>query len=212
MLVRDRMTPNPVTIEPEAMLPEAFDLMKRNKIRRLPVVRSEKLVGILTELDILKFSPSPATSLSVWEINYLISKIKVREVMTRDPITVREDAPVEEAALLMRDNKVGALPVLGAKEPSRLMGIITESDIFDAFVDMLGLRRGGVRVTVRVEDRPGVLAALAGLARELGVNILSVVTSGPKEGRGLIVLRLNGENVQVLVDRMKAEGYDIVSS
>lgn len=212
MLVRDRMTANPVTIDPEAILPEAFDLMKRNKIRRLPVVRSEKLVGILTELDILKFSPSPATSLSVWEINYLISKIKVKEVMTRDPITVREDAPVEEAALLMRDNKVGALPVLSAKEPSRLAGIITESDIFDAFVDMLGLRRGGVRVTVSMEDRPGVLASLAGLARDLGVNILSIVTSGPKEGRGLIVLRLNGDNVQVLVDRMKAEGYDIVSS
>lgn len=212
MLVRNRMTPNPVTISPDSVLPEAFELMKRNNVRRLPVVKGDKIVGILTELDILKCSPSTATSLSVWEMNYLMSKIKVRDVMTKNPIRVKNEAPIEEAALIMRDNKVGALPVVSAANPEELVGVITESDIFDAFVDLLGLRRGGTRLTVAVEDRPGVLASVAQLAKDLGLNILSIVTCTAGEGRGYLVLRVNGQGVESLVDRIKEEGHEVVGA
>ena len=132
MYVRSRMSKNPITITRETTIAEALDIMRNNSIRRLPVMEKDKLVGIVTERD-LEVSPSPATSLSVFEINYLLAKMKIGDVLPKrqNVITVSPDALLEEAALLMRDHKIGALPVC---EDGKLVGIITETNIFDAFI------------------------------------------------------------------------------
>ena len=133
MLVGERMTRNPFTATPDMPVSEALGLIRREKVRRLPVLNKPhgKLVGIVSEKDLLYASPSPATSLSMWEINYLLAKLKVREVMTAPVITVSEGEPLENAARIMVDNKIGGLPVV---ERGKLVGIITESDIFRMLV------------------------------------------------------------------------------
>ena len=131
MFVKQVMSSVPITISPNAGILEAANLMKEKNIRRLPVVKGDKLVGIITEMDILKVQPSQATTLSVFEVNYLLSKTRVADVMAKNPFTVAADATLEEAALIMRENEVGGLPVL---DGSKLVGVITESNIFDAFI------------------------------------------------------------------------------
>ncbi len=129
--VRDWMTPNPITIDPKTTLPEAHKLMKECHIRRLPVVDHGRVVGILTLGDIREASPSDATSLSIFELNYLLAKLNVEKIMTRDPITIAPTATIREAAQLMLEHKIGGLPVV---EDEKLVGIITESDIFRVLV------------------------------------------------------------------------------
>jgi CBS domain-containing protein len=130
-LVKDWMTHDPVVITPDVTLPEVHHIMAEHKIRRLPVVDNGKLVGIVTRGDIREASPSDATSLSVFELNYLLSKLQVRQVMTRKPVTVKPQTSIERAAQIMLENKIGGLPVL---ERGKLVGIITESDIFSMLV------------------------------------------------------------------------------
>ncbi len=129
--VRDWMTPNPISIDPKTTLPEAHKLMKECHIRRLPVVDRGKLVGILTLGDIREASPSDASALSIFELNYLLAKLTVENIMTRDPLTIAPGATIREAAQLMLDHKIGSLPVV---EGEKLVGIITESDIFRVLV------------------------------------------------------------------------------
>ena len=160
MYVRSRMTRDPFTVSPETTIAEALELMRVKKINRVPVVKEGKLVGIITERRIMEVSPSSATSLSIFEINYLLAKTKVKEVMTKNVVTVSPDDLLETAALKMRDNQIGGLPVV---EGSKVVGIITESNIFDAFIEIMGFREQGSRISILVqEDRPGVLAELAG--------------------------------------------------
>ncbi len=143
--VRDWMTPNPITIDPRTTLPEAHKLMKECHIRRLPVVDRGKLVGILTLGDIREASPSDATSLSIFELNYLLARLSVEKLMTRDPITIAPGATIREAAQLMLEHKIGGLPVV---ESEKLVGIITESDIFRVLVqepEPMGLGTAGAR-------------------------------------------------------------------
>lgn len=125
--VRDWMTPNPITIVPKTTLPDAHQLMKDSKIRRLPVVDNGRLVGIVTLGDVREAQPSDATTLSIYELNYLLSKLTIDKIMTRKPLTIRADATIQEAARIMLDHKIGGLPVM---EGDRIVGIITESDIF----------------------------------------------------------------------------------
>src|SRR5512140_2328631 len=140
MLIRDRMTRNPVLCAADLSVTDAFDLMKKSHIRRIPVVdKNGKLAGIVSDKDLLRVSPSPATTLSAFEIPYLLSKVKVSDVMTKKVITVAEDTPVEEAARIMVDNKIGGLPVVN--ETGVVVGIITETDIFKTFLELIGARR-----------------------------------------------------------------------
>ena len=182
MLVRNHMTVNPVTITPRTTIAEALEIMRENKVRRLPVMDRGRLAGIVTDRDLSEVSPSPATSLSVFEINYLLSKTRIGDVMPkhRRLVTVSPDAYLEEAALLMRENEVGGIPVV---ENGQLVGIITESDIFDAFIEIMGLRRKGTRLHLQVEDRVGVLAEITRIIRDQGINITNVVYS-PAAGSG----------------------------
>jgi acetoin utilization protein AcuB len=132
MFVRDVMTKNPVTITEKMTVFEALELMKKEKIRRLPVMRDKKVIGIVTELDLLRVSPSTATSLSVFELHYLLSKMVVKDVMTKDVTTVTPDSTIEQAAIIMRDNEISGLPVV---DGTSLVGIITETNLFDALLE-----------------------------------------------------------------------------
>lgn len=143
MLVRDRMSSPAITAKPDMPFQVALKLMHDRRFRRLPVVNdSGRLVGIISERDLLYASPSPATSLNVWELHHLLSKLQIREIMTKDVITVTPDTPIENAARLMAENKIGGLPVVD--EDHRVVGMITETDIFETFVEMAAGRPAAV--------------------------------------------------------------------
>ncbi|HHV55710.1 MAG TPA: CBS domain-containing protein [Firmicutes bacterium] len=224
MFVANRMTPNPITIREETSVLEALDIMRRHKVRRLPVLRGDQLVGIVTETDLVRVSPSPATTLSVFEMNYLLAKMQVRDVMSREVVTVRPDTTIEEAAVLMREHAIAGLPVI---DGGRLVGIVTETNLFDALVDMMGLRRPGSRITVAASDRPGVLAEITRAVSALGINIISVATfpaatappipAGspgssiqPEEGLGQVVLRVATTEPGRVVDALDQAGFKVL--
>jgi acetoin utilization protein AcuB len=168
------MSTQPVLCAPDLPVTEALEQMKQKRIRRMPIVdKHGKLVGIVSDKDLLRASPSPATSLSVWEITYLLAKVKVSDVMTRQVITIAEDTPLEDAARIMVDNKIGGLPVVNAQ--GAVVGIITETDIFKSFIDVLGARKKGVRVTTLVTDRKGQLAKITADIAAAGGNIVALV-------------------------------------
>lgn len=170
MLVKERMSKPVITVPPEMPILDALNLLQKERIRRAPVVKDGKMVGIVSDKDLLNASPSDATSLSVWEINYLMSKVQVDDVMTRDVLTITEDTPLEEAARIMADNKVGGLPIM---RDGRLAGIITETDLFKILLELMGARDTGVRVTALVPDRLGELAAITEAIAEAGGSFLS---------------------------------------
>ena len=166
MLVRKRMSKNPITTTPDASVPDALKVMQGSKVRQLPVLGADgALVGIVSLTDLFRASPSPATSLSIWEVDYLLEKIKVSEVMTRKVITVTEDTAVEEAGRIMTEAKVSGLPVMRDGE---LVGIITESHLFNVLVDVFGARQAGVRVTAEMPLTKGGLAKLSGAVADIG--------------------------------------------
>jgi acetoin utilization protein AcuB len=171
VLVRERMSKPVITIPPQMTVPDALNLMKQEHIRRLPVVEHGKLVGFVTDKHLLSVSPSPATSLSVWEITYLLSKLAVDRIMSRQVITTSEDTPLEEAARIMVDNKIGGLPVLRGEQ---LVGIITESDLMKTFLEFMGARERGIRLTLLVKEEKGGLAQLARTISGLGGNIVAM--------------------------------------
>jgi acetoin utilization protein AcuB len=148
--------------------------MRDERIRRLPILdKHGRLVGIVSELDLMKASPSPATTLSMWEIPYLLSQIKMRDIMAREMITVTEDTPLEEAARIMADRKIGGLPVM---RDDKLVGIITETDLFKVFVEVLGARDGGIRLSMLVPVEKGILAKVAGTIAGMDGNIIALGT------------------------------------
>ena len=174
MLVRERMSSKPVTIGASVPITEALRVMRQNQVRRLPVLDEEgRLIGIVSEKDLLYASPSPATSLSIYEMHYMLSHLQVTELMTTDVTTVTPNTPLEEAARIMADNKIGGLPVI---EDGRLVGIITETDIFKVFLELLGAREAGLRLTLQIPERKGEMARITTTIAELGGNILALGT------------------------------------
>ena len=172
MLVGKRMTPNPITATPDIPITEALEWMRREKVRRFPVVdKNGKLVGIVARSDLLHASPSSVTSLNVWEITYLLSQVKVGDVMTKDVVTICEDCPIEEAARIMADNKVGGLPVV---RDDMVVGIITESDLFKVFLEVFGAREKGVRMTLLAPYFKGSLAQISSAITERGGLIVAL--------------------------------------
>jgi acetoin utilization protein AcuB len=171
MLVRDRMSRMPITTNPSATVPDALQVMRGSKVRQLPVVDEKgSLVGIVALDDLLRVSPSPATSLSVWELDYLLEKITVEKVMTREVVTVTEDTAVEEAGRIMADNKVSGLPVLRDDE---LVGIITESHLFNILLELFGAREPGIRVTARFTREQGGLAKISSAVAATGATFVA---------------------------------------
>ncbi|MBN1146307.1 MAG: CBS domain-containing protein [Anaerolineales bacterium] len=175
MLVGERMSTPVITVHPGVPMQEALGLMRKEHIRRLPVIdkRSHQLVGIVSEQDLLHASPSDVTSLSIWEMNYLLCKITVADVMCSEVTTIAEDTLLEEAARIMVDNKIGGLPVMRG---DRVVGIITETDLFKIFLELLGAREPGVRIGALIPSTPGVLAGLTRAIFEVGGDILALGT------------------------------------
>jgi acetoin utilization protein AcuB len=197
MLVGERMSKPVITIRPETPMPEALDLMHKEHIHRLPVVNKRgELVGIVTEGDLIKASPSEATSLSIFEVTYLLSKLTIDRIMTKKVITTTEDTPLEEAARIMADNKVGGLPVMRGKA---LVGIITETSLFRIFLELLGARRAGIRVTVSLLDKPGELANLTKAIHDVGGNIIALGTfMGESPAVGRVTFKVEGVELEAL--------------
>lgn len=191
MLVGDRMRRPVITIRPDLPVPDAVRLMHNERIRRAPVVDARgHLVGMISEMDLLKASPSEATTLSIFEVTYLLGKIHVERVMTRDVITVTEQTPIEEAARIMADNRIGGLPVMRGRE---LVGIVTETDLFRIFLELLGAREAGVRLAALVANRPGELAKLTSAVYQAGGNFLALVTSlGESSENRLVTAKIEG--------------------
>lgn len=212
MFVRNRMSSPAVTVTPDTQFQDALKLMRDRQFRRLPVVDKEgRLVGIVSERDLLYASPSPATSLSVWELNYLLSKISVRTIMTEDVIATTPDTPIEDAAHLMADNKIGGLPVVDGN--NRVVGVITETDIFKAFVEMFAGGHSGLRLTLEVPEKEGVLLGLCRAITESEGNIVSVGSfdaESPSE-RGLVV-KVRGAKKDQLVGMIESLGDRVVDA
>jgi acetoin utilization protein AcuB len=192
MNVGRRMSRQVITVTPETQITKAHKLMAQEKIQQLPVVKNGRLVGILSERDILKAYPSSATTLSVWEITSLIERIKVKEIMIKDVLTVQEDAPIEAAARLMLDHKVSSLPVLKGEE---LVGIITETDLFNMMLEMLGGRRNGVYFSVTMPFKPGQIAKLTQAIYEKGGDIIGLGT-------------FDGDNASTFIISAKIDGIE----
>ena len=211
MLVKERMTANPVTVTPDTVVSEALSTMRQNNVRRMPVLdRKGHLVGIISEKDLLYASPSPATSLNVYEIGYLLSKLKIKEIMAKDVITVTEDAPLEEAARIMVDNAVSGLPVV---DGNKVVGIITETDIFKVLLEMMGAREQGVRLTLHVEDKPGTLRDIATMIASDGGDIEAMGSFFTERGqRGTLVIKVRGVEQTALIDKLKANGVLVVDA
>ncbi|HZJ84807.1 MAG TPA: CBS and ACT domain-containing protein [Syntrophomonadaceae bacterium] len=211
MKVKDRMTTRVITVDMETNINEAFRLMKENDIRRLPVFEKGKLKGIITLTDLNQASPSSATSLSIHELNYLLAKTKIKDIVPKKQkvLTVSPDTYIETAAKIMLQNTVSGLPVL---DNDKLVGIITETDLFASLIDILGVNKPHTRIDLFAEDRPGVLADITGLVAKQGVNILNaVVFFDKKANRHKVILRIEDLKYEEIVKEFKNKGYDIES-
>ena len=205
MLVRDWMTPEPLTVSPQTPVMEALHLLTERGFRRLPVVEGGQLVGITTRKDLKDAVPSRASTLSIWEVNFLLSKLTVGEMMARPVLTALEDEYMEDAATRMRQRGVGGLPVLDRS--GALIGMLTVGDVLEAFTHILGQTEGGVRLNLRLPDVPGSLEKAARAA--LPSNIISLATSGAAKGERRFVVRVVGEQASGVGERLRAAGFEV---
>jgi acetoin utilization protein AcuB len=208
MFVRNYMSSNPITIGLDVSFPEAMGMLRRQKIRRLPVVDKGKLVGIIVEKDLLSNQPSPATTLSIHEMYALLERLRVRQIMSRPVITVEGDCPVEEAARIMVERKIGCLPVMDGE---KLAGIITETDIFKALVEVLGGQENGFRLTLRLPDQVGELAKVTARIADAGGNIIAVTSSRLMENKQReVTIKEVGADADALMEHVRSSETVIV--
>ena len=207
MFVANCMTKNPITIAPDVGIDEAAKIMDKGHFRRLPVVEHGKLVGFFTNRDLLRASPSAATTLDRFEMRTLLSKIKVADVMQKNVITVTDTTTIEEAALVMAREKIGGMPVLS--EVGKVVGIISSTDIFRAFVTVMGLDSGKTRLTIAVADRKGVLRDIATVLADLDINIDSMVSIPQPSGTYDIIIRADIADVETVKERLAAKGFTV---
>jgi acetoin utilization protein AcuB len=203
MLVKDQMTPNPICGHPEMPVADAQALMQQHNIRHLPILDDEgRLVGLITQRSLLQAAPSNVRKLNPFVVNYILSKIKARHVMVKDVITIEEDVPIEEAARIMADRRIGCLPVMRG---DRLVGIISDNDLFRAMVNLLGARRAGVRVTVLQPDRAGEVARISRAIAEKG-GYLSVFVTYPTADPAVwaSVVKVTGVPEETLVETLNS--------
>ena len=213
MLIKNMMTKDVIVIEQERNITEAKNIMTKNGISKLPVVdKSGSLVGIITKNDLLKAGPSGATTLDMYEIGYLLSKLTVSKVMNKKVITVDENEVVEEAARILVDKQIGCVPVM---KNGLLTGIITESDLFHLFTEMFGARQKGVRFVLSLEDKPGQLIDLLTKIAAINGNLISLVTrdcSDSEQGNRRITLKVTNvtkEQIEKILDTAVMHAEDI---
>ena len=205
MAVKDFMTRKVVYISPDTTIAHAADMMREQKLHRLPVIENDQLVGLVTEGTIAEASPSKATSLSIYEMNYLLNKTKVGDVMIRDVVTISQFASLEDATYLMLKNKIGILPVV---DNEQLYGVITDRDIFKAFLEVSGYGEEGVRMRFVTENKVGVLEQIIRLLVEENLNISNTVNIPRKDGKVVIEVQLAG-NIDTALLKKKFEEHAI---
>lgn len=212
MFVASRMTKHPVSVTSDATIQQADRLMKKHKFHRMLVIDNGKLVGYFSDRDIMRVAPSPATTLSKFEIRSLLDKISVKDIMHEKVITVNEGATLEEAALIMYQNKVGGLPVVS--DVGAVVGIITATDILTTFTKVMGLIGGKTRITLEVDNKVGVMADITKIFADNGVNIDSFITCRHKNNRYELVIRLDDrpEGFDDIFKILEARGYKVVHS
>ena len=208
MYVKDNMSRNPYTIGANHSISEALDIMSASKVNRLPVVDQKgKLIGLLTESVVSSNTPNNASSLSVFELNYLLNKLNVLDVMIKDVITIKPDALLEEAASLMLQKKIGCLPVVD--DSNLLVGIITYDDIFAAFVDLLGYNTGGTRYVVNTnDDNPGIMEGIAKVCTQNNISISNLAVYHTERGIEVVVIVYGDNDIS---DKLIAAGYNVTS-
>ncbi|WP_022853445.1 CBS and ACT domain-containing protein [Thermodesulfatator atlanticus] len=175
MLVKEWMTEDPIVLDENASIMKAVQIMKEHNMRRIPVVKDGKLVGIITDRDIREATPSKATALDVHELYYLLSEIRVKDVMTPDPITITPDVTVEFAAVVMLENRISGLPVVD--EENHVIGIITQTDVFKVLIHITGIYYGPYQIAFLLKAQPGLISEIAQEIRRHGARIVTVLTS-----------------------------------
>lgn len=212
MFVKNRMTKNPITVTSSTSLDEAAALMKRHKFRRLAVIDEEnKVIGFFTNRDLLKVAPSPATTLAKYEINSLLAKLTVQDIMIKDVITIDSEATIEEAALVMYQKKIGGMPVI-SQTTGCIVGIITETDIFKAFVDLMVLNETSTRITITGKDKVGVLHDVSNIFYDLGIFISSLVSNKAASENGefsLVVKAADIDDIEPIKAKLNEYGYKV---
>ena len=210
MFVGERMSRPVISVSPDAPVNDVLAMFKKEHIRRAPVVKDGKLLGIVSQGDLLNATASSVTTLSVWELNYLISKVKIKNVMTKKVITVTKDTPVEEAARVMADNKIGGLPVVDGE---KVVGMITETDLFKIFLELMGARDKGVRVTATIENKPGELAKVTKAVADAGGNFVSFgFFSGEDVASKILTFKVEGvkkEDVRKVLGTTVKKFWDV---
>jgi len=209
MTVSFVMTRNPLYIHPEMSVPDARAYMKKEKVGRLPVLdKNNKLVGIVTERDLINASPSVATTLDMYEMSYLLSKLKVEKVMQKKVITIDENVVIEEAARIMVDNNISALPVMRG---DALVGIVSDGDLYKLFIKLFGAREPGVRLTMLLAERPGELNKVSQAIADKGGNIISlVICDGKDVSNKMCILKVSNISREELLAGMKPFALEIV--
>lgn len=210
MYVKDHMTSDPITIDPEVTLLKALEIMGKHKFHRLPVVKNNKLVGLITEGLVNETSGKDSTSLSIYELNYLLSRTYAKDIMIRDVKTISPDAWIEQAAEVMLDNAINVLPVVD--DDNHVLGIVTEKDLFKAFINLTGYKKQGTRFVVKVTDKPGAFAKVCDLFEEQDANIENLGVYHSDERGVEVVIRATGEvSVEQMTDVLKNDGLEVVN-
>ncbi|HEX9898526.1 MAG TPA: CBS domain-containing protein [Candidatus Methylomirabilis sp.] len=211
MLVQHWMTRNPITIEADTPFLEARLILKEKRIRHLPVVDRGKLIGVITDRDVKEAAPSGATTLDVYEMNYLLLKMKVRDLVKKAPITIKPTNSVEKAALLMHDHKIGCLPVVD--EAGKLVGLITETDLLEVMVEILGYKEKGTRLAFEVPDTPEACQELVHVLRDFRLDFRSIISTALHTRPGFrdFVIRVRGEQADALVKELRGKYGESVS-
>ncbi|NLP44001.1 MAG: CBS domain-containing protein [Peptococcaceae bacterium] len=207
MYVQQFMASKVITVPPNENILNAMNIMKNKRINRLPVVSNGKLVGLVSDGDLRAASPSPVTTLSKFEMNELLSKINVIDVAVKKVITCTPDTLIEDAALLMREHKVGALPVM---EGDKIVGIITHNDILDAYLDIMGVRSPGKRIVIEVRDEVGVIYKVTTIITNYGIDITNLAVYHLPNRKAQIFLRLDGERVEEAIQELNSKGFTII--
>ena len=216
MLISERMDTNITTISRNDTLETAMKAMRDRGIRHLPVVDGNKLTGLLSLSDVRRAMPSQVSTLDVHEATYLFDRVKVKDALPEHQklVTVKSDDFIEEAALLMRSYKIGSLPVVD--DSGALVGIVTESDIFDAFVELLGVRSSGSRLALEMADKPGTLAEITAIIRKFDVNIVRIAVfpaSASSAGAPYeAVIRLDTGEINPIVEMLRLNGFKVLSA
>jgi acetoin utilization protein AcuB len=207
MRIRDVMSTNVVAVDEKTSLHDARKIMDAHKIRRLPVMKKNKLVGLITERMLLEASPSPATALSIHELHYLLAKMTVKDIMVRKPYTVSPDMPPEDALQLGQEMGYGGFPVV---ENGKLVGVVTESDIVRLMTRVLGVTKKGKRITIKASTVFGNMQKIMNILDTNKTVLLSLMSlKEPDEEEWLIVLRLDSDNVKPIAKELTSSGFNV---